>query len=184
MTEPGTTQPTESTPEDMPLRDLLRQLREDNARMLRDMLPRLRGLVDKALGERHRRYDEQLESIGRELTALRNQIEEHLLREQQTLLAFLDDVEAARRGERPLPEWRPTVRTLEEERKDLLEMSDRAARLAADFPPADDAPSAWLELEELLSDLESTMDRHLERGTQAIERATEEAENVEQQEGG
>jgi iron-sulfur cluster repair protein YtfE (RIC family) len=168
--EPPTMEsPVEELPEEQPLDELLNRLERENSTIMREKLPRLRALLDKELTAQRTEHEVRLADLGRQLTALRNELEEHLVVEEREVFPHVRDLLRAADEGTEKPEARGAeIQELHKEHQTTLQAIDEIRRLGAEYDLPEDAGEGLREFYDELADLEDLLVRHLETEEEAL----------------
>jgi regulator of cell morphogenesis and NO signaling len=136
---------------------------------VRSELPEIRALLDKAMAAQNREYGEVLSEMGRQLSAFRSRIEEHLAAEEDELFPYWEElIEAAEDESTPPP--RPDIlgEGVQEEHEDVLEELERLIGITGGYRLPDDADEAFCDFDDRITRLEMRLSRHIELEEQVL----------------
>ncbi len=145
--------------------DLIQYIVERHHGFIRKEAPRLETLFEKVI-EHHRDEHPELTDIQELFGALSQELHAHMMKEEQILFPYLEKLEAASFGQRPMPSAcfgsveMPIARMLAEH-DDAGTLLARIRSLAGDFNPPESACPSYRRLYSGLEEFERDLHRHI-----------------------
>ena len=139
--------------EDEPLDRLIDHILATYHEPLRAELPRLQQMADKVLAVHGDKMPEVLGELNSVFSALRMELESHMMKEEQILFPM---IQAGNGSEAGMP-----IAVMEHEHASAGAALQRLRELTNDFQPPDGACATWTGLWAGLADLESELHLHI-----------------------
>ncbi len=151
----------ETAPEDMSVEQLLGLLESQHQDITRRLLPELCALVDNASLALDREFEPAAAQLDRQLLTLRDELDEHIEREEEVLYEYARALaESARTGRGALPQS-PPGEQLEGDHEEALSLVDMVRRMSDDCRPPGDAEASVMELYAGLDELYDELEEHI-----------------------
>ncbi len=163
--ERNETTPSEQNWQEAPVADLVDHIFSVHHAFLRRQFPRINGLLDTVISA-HKPHAEMLQSLQRVYIGLRDEIENHLMKEEMILFPYirqLDDMSAGRQSFVPMHcgSVANPIGQMEYEHTSAGEALAKLHALSSDYTLPTDACPTFAELYQSLRDLEADLHEHI-----------------------
>lgn len=134
---------------------------------LREMLPRLGGLIDKVVSKHADKHPNLLE-LRQVYTTMWNELLSHMMKEELVLFPFIRSLDEAVQAGQPVPRFHcgsvlAPIHVMEDEHQSAGEALRRMRELTFGFSPPQDACDAYRVLMAGLRELESDLHLHIHK---------------------
>lgn len=151
---------------DSKLADLVRFIVNSYHADLRAELPRLSQMAAKVLDAHGARFPETLPALSATLRGLREELEEHMMKEERVLFPYVERLEALEeKGERlnasPFGSIQAPIGMMEHEHEDAGQALARLRQLTNGYTPPADACNTFRGLYHGLAELEKALHEHI-----------------------
>jgi regulator of cell morphogenesis and NO signaling len=149
-----------------PLTDLADHIVSRHHAFMREQLPRIDGLLEKVAAAHAERHGAMLERLAGTFAGLRQEIEMHLLKEEQVLFPYIRAMDAYEPGSGDAPSIhcitvRNPVAQMEREHEDAGHALERMREITGDYALPSDACEAFRALYDGLQALEADLHQHI-----------------------
>ena len=149
-----------------PLSKLIRHILDAHHVYLRENLPRLLGLAEKAYQAHHQQHGEMLRVLEYSLNTLKTEIEVHLLKEEQVLFPLIQEMEAFEQGRGSQPTVQcgtieNPIRQMSTEHDSAGEILEQMRHITGGYELPDDACETFKALYDGLRELEKDLHDHI-----------------------
>jgi len=143
------------------MEQLLELLESQHADITRRLLPELGAVLDKTTLALEREFETVTAQLDRQLVALREELDDHLEREEEVLYEYARAL-AASAGDRTgcLPES-PPANQFEEDHEEALSLLDMVRRMSDEYRPPGDVETPVVELYAGLAELYDELEGHI-----------------------
>lgn len=148
------------------LAELADHIEERHHTYMRENLPRLERLFDRVIRAHGERHGKMLVALRGVFEGLRDEVQVHLMKEEQILFPLIREIEAFSRGAGPRPfahcgTVENPIRQMHVEHEGVGEALDELRRLSADYRLPEDACPTFEDLYRSLRALEDDLHRHI-----------------------
>lgn len=164
---PGTTGASTGIPAaDAPLAELVRFIVDQYHADLRAELPRLGQMAAKVLDAHGARYPEMLPALASTFREMRQEVEEHMMKEERVLFPYVERLEALAASGEGLPassfgSIRAPIGMMEHEHETVGRALARLRELTGGYVPPADACNTFRGLYHGLAELEKELHEHI-----------------------
>lgn len=148
------------------LTELADHIEQTHHVFMKTQLPRLAGLLDKTLQAHGDKHGDMLRRLQHSLLSLKNDIEMHLVKEEQILFPLIRQMEAFHAGQGPIPDMHcgtigNPIRQMEHEHDAAGQFLAQMRRVTHDYALPDDACPTFTALFEGLDAMEKDLHEHI-----------------------
>ncbi len=149
-----------------PLTQLIDHIEERHHAFLKAQLPRLEALFDKVRTAHGERHGQRLDALREIFDALREEIDLHLVKEEEMLFPYLRQLDEAARAGGPRPQFpcgplHGPIAQMEIDHDHVGNALPRLRELSEDYTPPNDACESFRALYDGLQELEGDLHQHI-----------------------